>query len=243
MRKKAAYLFLILLLGGLGGLLTNMSLYYLSDIAPFSRLEFIKNLKEGTTIINKTEEIVISKNEGLQEAILKIQPSLVGVVNSVTEEQISGFVLTSDGLIVSSADILTSSGKYLIYQDSWQAEASLVKKDLQNNLALFKIEKDNLSVVSLGGLDQLSLGQMVILNGLEVKETSDSFKSFHFINLGTVRSIKDSSLAVNLSEKSQIANGGPLIDIEGRVIGLNLVNSQGFVKSVPVAKISQLLEE
>lgn len=232
MKKKIFYFITILIVGFLGGVSADFFLPYLGIIN-----------EDGTTIINITEEIIITENQALETAIDKISPTLVVVEvykNKQLVNQGTGFIVTSDGLVVTAADLLPIGfDQILVIRPDWQTEAEVQKKETKNNLVLLKISKDNLPVVSLGSLDDLRLGQMIILIGIEKSAKNESL--YQFINIGHIRSIKEETLAINLNEASSLANGGPLVNIEGKVIGLNLVDSQGLVKAVPVDKIQSLI--
>ena len=154
----------------------------------------------------------------------------------------SGFIATSDGLIASAYNLV--DGKFdqiVVSHADWQSEATVEKKDAKTGLVLLKIERNNLPVVAMADLQQLQIGQRIILIGLEKEIEGNNF--YKFVNIGYIRGIKDSILAVNLEEENLLANGGPLIDIKGQVIGLNLIGNKGLVKTIPTDKIKQAIFE
>ena len=230
-------LIVILIIGGLGGVLANNFLLpYLATISPFSKIGFIERAGNGTTIINPTEKIIITENVAIEDAIDKISPCLVAIQSYQNKKLISqgtGFIVTSDGLILTAADLISSgTNRYLVYRNSHFSEAKIIKRDIENNLVLLKIEEDNLSVVSLADLENFRLGQRVILTGIKLNKTELN----RFVDLGIIKDL-NGILEVNLSEKSVLANGSPLININGEVIGLNLIDQKGYVGVVPIDKI------
>lgn len=244
MKQKILYLIIILCLGGLGGVLANQFLFpYLANLPFFNQLAFIREAGQQTTIVNKTEEIIITENQALEEAIKKVSPSVV-VVQSYSGKKLlqegSGFILTSDGVIVTAADLVPQkASQYLVLSPDFSSLAQVQERDLKNNLALLKIDQTNLPVISMAHLDDLDLGARIILLGARVTEQNFN----HFINIGTIRAIDDSILTINLAEESSLANGGPLVNIKGQVLGLNLIDWQGLVKTVPINKIEEILEQ
>lgn len=243
MKQKILKIIVILIIGGLGGVLADqLFLPYLADIYPFSRLAFIRQTKDGTTIINKTEKIIITENTAIEEAIRQISPSVVAIqslFNTKIIQQGTGFIVFSDGLVITAADLVPEqANQYLVLREESSLIAEVLKKDLKNNLALLKIEETNLPVVSMADLKDLSLGERIILMGVQAPK--DNF--YRFINIGTIRGIKEEVLSLNLGEENSLANGGPLVNVKGQVIGLNLVNHQGLVKTVPVTKIKELMD-
>ncbi|MFH1612063.1 MAG: serine protease, partial [bacterium] len=211
---------------------------YLARYSFFAKMPLIGN----TTIINKTEEIYITENTAIEEAINKIDTCLVVAQvykNNVLLNQGSGIITTNDGLIMTTVDlapvgnyqykIITSSGKIF--------EGKVVGRDNDNNLALIDIEADNLQVVSWGELNNLRLGQKIILIGAQIKQNY----FYKFINTGTIRGFGQKTLAVNLDEFELSANGGPLVNIKGEVIGLNIVGDKGLIKIIPVDILKDFL--
>jgi len=59
--------------------------------------------------------------------------------------------------------------------------------------------------------------------------------------LGIIRSISDSTLKINLDEKNPLANGSPLISVKGEIIGLNLVDRKGLIKTIPAEIIKSFI--
>ena len=231
-------LLVILIIGGLGGVLADQFLLpYLSTVSPFSKIEFIRQSGNGTTIVNPTERIIITENTAIEDTVSKVGPCLV-VVQSFQGKKIisqgSGFVMASDGLIVTAADnVSAKADKYLVFRNSHFSEAEVIKKDIESNLALLKVEESNLPVVSLIDLDGLRLGQRIILIGAELAEEGLN----RFINLGVIRNIYEDVLKINLTEENFLANGGPLVNVKGEVIGLNLVDRGGLIETIPVSQI------
>ena len=241
-RKRITSFVFILIIGGLGGVLADQFLLpYLSTIPFFAQFDFIKQASDGTVIINPTEKITITENIAIEQAIEKVSPCLA-VIHSYQNKKLlsqgTGFFLTSDGLIITSDDLVFSQAtQYLVYRNSHSLAVQLVKRDLVNKLALFKVEENNLPVVSLIDLKDVKLGQRVILIGAELVGSQLN----KFVNLGIIRSISQATLTLNLNEESRLANGSPLINVKGEVIGLNLVDDKGLLKTVPADKIKEFV--
>jgi len=121
LKKFFRFIFLtlfIFIIGGIAGIFAErIFLPYLATIPFFNKYEFVKKAVEQTVIINKTEEINISEDLALVEAIKKIKPALVKIdIFYLTQstkgkiktkkleprlaESTTGSILTSDGLII-----------------------------------------------------------------------------------------------------------------------------------------------
>lgn len=242
-KRKISKFILILIIGGLGGVLADQFfLPYLSTVPFFSKIGFIQRAGDGTTIINPTERIIITENIAIEQAIDKVDHRLVAIHSYQGKEVINrstGVIVTSDGLIVTINDALpVVATRYSVFRDGDILNAQVVKRDAENNLALLKVDENNLSVVSLTNLEDLHLGERVILIGAELVDSHLN----RFVNLGIIRSISQGVLKLNLQEENILANGGPLINIRGEVIGLNLVDSRGLIKIISANKIMEFIE-
>ena len=229
MRKKIINIVLILIIGGFGGISADQFLLpYLST-------------NDRTTIINPTEKIIITENIAIESAVEKISPCLVLVQSYQNKNLINqgtGFLITSDGFLITSGDLVSlKATQYLVFRNSHSSAAKLIKKDLENNLALFQIEDKNLPVVSMVSLENLKLGERVILIGAELIGSELN----KFVNLGIIRSINDHTLTLNIFEENILANGSPLINIKGEVIGLNLVDYKGLLRTISVDKLNAFI--
>lgn len=241
-KKSISKLFIILIIGGIGGILADQFfLPYLTTIPTFSKIEFIHRTSNGTTIINPTEKIIITENVAIEQAIEKINPCLVSVhayKNKKLLSQGTGLIVTSDGLIITAADLVPANAdEYLIFRNSHSLIAEISKVNLENNLALLKIEETNLPVVSFINLDDLQLGERVILAGTELNKN----KLSDFVNLGIIRSIHGEDIKINIIQESGLANGSPLINIKAEAIGLNLVDENGFIEVISVEIIKEFI--
>ncbi len=242
LKKNILNLLFILIIGGLGGILADQFLLpYLAGIPPFSKIGFIHQAGNGTTIIHPTEKIIITENTALEQAIDKISPCLVVIQSEQNKRLLSqgtGFIITSDGLIITAGDLAPAKAdQYLVFRNEQSLSAQVVKRDLENNLALLKIAETNLPVVSLTDLAEVRLGQRVILIGVELVKNSLN----RFVNLGIIRSINQEMLKINLAEENTLTNGSPLINIKSEVIGLNLVDYKGLLKTIPANKIKEFI--
>lgn len=246
-KRKISSLLLILIIGGLGGVLADQFfLPYLATIPPFSKIPFIQQVGNGTTIINPTERVIITENTALEEAVDKISPCLVAVQSYQNQRLISqgtGFIITSDGLVITAADLVPNrANQYLIFRDGQFLTAQVKERDQKNNLALLQIEQTNLPVVSLVDLEDLRLGERIIVIGVELVDSQSAQSHLNrFVNLGIIRSVNQETLKINLSEENALANGSPLINVKGKVIGLNLVDYRGLIKAIPADKIKEFI--
>lgn len=223
----------ILFLGILGSLIFQALIFpwMLSD-PYFEKFEFVKSFKEGKIVVNPKEQIYIQENTALQSSVEKTEKSIVAI-QAKTEKAVflgSGFIITSDGLIITVADLVPTGAKIIVFLGQEQFTPQIIKKDLKNNLVLLKIEKSGISTTSFFDPDKIKLGQRIFLIGKNATTLETS------VNEGIIKSLVDDTIITNIVE-SLYFRGGPLFDIEGRLVGVNMVDSSGKVSSISVKTI------
>lgn len=235
-KKLISNLIVILIIGGLGGIIADRFLFpYLAGLPYLGQTAFIKKLADRTTVIRQTEEIVIKEETALERAIGKVNPSLVGIETQRAGRiltQGTGFIVTGDGLIITASQVVGGAAdKYYVFFNGDRTPAELIRKDLKTNLALLKAKKSNLTVVSMKEQDGLSLGERVALVGWD--------KEQKFANAGIIKKLTEEMIFTNM-EENDLASGSPLINMEGKVIGLNLIDN-GQVEAIGVDTIKSFL--
>jgi S1-C subfamily serine protease len=236
----------MLLLGATGALIFNTSLlpYFLAS-AYFDDFKFVKDYKEGKIVVNKTEQVYIQENTAIENAIERVKSSIVviGVPSAQTGKTIiSGLIVTSDGTIITLANAvptgrqaIPADGNFKVFLQGESINFKVVKTDNKNNLALLKIEKSNLQTVGFASIDKIKLGQKVFLTApTEAKQDN------WFANEGIIREIDTEVIKTNISERP-IANGSPLLNLSGELVGLNFIGSENKISAIPINKIQELL--
>jgi len=215
---------------------------YLLRFSPFDKIGWLKNQENITQIINKTDEVIIKENEALENAIQKVWIT-VGVVmqkdkNGKILNQFSSFVLTDDGLILTSYDAVGSGLElYFFTRENKELLLKIQKKDKKLGLAILRALNYNFSTTPLGDFDKIKLGEAVFLVG--ARNEDGTFQNF--VNSGIIKSIKEDELTLNFSEQ-KFASGSPLFNIKGELIGINLVGSTGEIKVIPINKIKEFIK-
>lgn len=252
--KFISLLALIFLLGGVAGVLgSQLFLPWIAGFKPFGQIGWIARSRNGTTIINRTERVVVEQNTAELDVINQAAKLVVGVRSERTKKAAgkriitlpkpevltegSGFILTSDGLIA-TVNILApeTADHFLVFFNNKTYESRVIKRDASSGAALLKIEENNLPVAALGAAGDLKLGKEVFLLGAD--STGDSLALF--VNKGFIKALLP-DIKVNFSE-SQLANGSPLFNFQGEIIGLSLADQGGTISAVLVDKIRELLK-
>lgn len=226
----------VFILGILGGIFGGQILEsYLVEV-PF----FYLYREPPPIYINKTEKIIIQENTALKNAVEKVEKAVIGVKTITKKGKVlegSGLILTSDGLSITLADLVPKGGDFNFYFEGRKLKYQILKRDLKENLALIKLEENNLATASFGNFDKIKLGGRVFLIGTIFEEATTTEESYpkKFTNEGIIKYFSQTLIQTNISEKR--AAGTALFDIEGNVLGLNYVAQEREVISIPITNL------
>ena len=141
----------------------------------------------------------------------------------------SGFIIDAEGYVVTNAHVVEGAEKILIsLRDRREFEATLIGADKRTDLALLKIDADNLTAVVLGDSDKVVVGQWVLAIG---SPFGFEYTATQGIVSAVSRSLRGDSYVPFIQTDAAVNpgnSGGPLFDTEGKVIG---VNSQIYTRS------------
>jgi serine protease Do len=167
----------------------------------------------------------------------------------------SGFVISPDGYVVTNNHVVEKSeGVTVKLRDGRELPAKIVGLDPKTDVALIKVEADNLPTAPLGDSEALRVGEWVMAIGnplgLEHSVTVGilSAKGRKGIGGEAIVGQYDDFLQTDASINPG-NSGGPLIDMSGRVIGINtaianpLGGGQGIGFAIPIAMAKEILPQ
>lgn len=136
----------------------------------------------------------------------------------------SGFFISSDGYIITNNHVVEESIKVRIKTiDQKEYTARIIGTDPRTDLALLKIDANNVSFIGLGDSNKVEVGEWVLAIGnpldqdLTVTAGIISAKGRQ-LGVADYEDFLQTDAAIN-----QGNSGGPLIDMEGKVIGINSI--------------------
>lgn len=169
----------------------------------------------------------------------------------------TGFIISADGLIITNKHVVdTDPGADVSFRvtlsNGKRQYAMLIGKDPLNDLALLKIFDKNLPYVELGDSDKLPLGSSVIAigNALGMYQNSVTKGIISGLNRDVVAydsAGKAESLTNVLQTDAQINlgnSGGPLVDLNGKVIGVNVAmdaSGQSIGFAIPINDVKPVI--
>lgn len=225
----------IFVIGMIGGIFAEQIFWpYFIERPLFSEYR----LERRPIILNETKEVVIQENTALKDAIEKVGQTVVGVRTRLLGGRTldgSGLILTSDGLMITLAELIPSSPSTIFILDDKQVNFQVLKRDLKENLALIKLEGSHLSTAGFGDLNKLKIGERIFILGL-VFEAGKEIKVKKITNEGIIKSFDDNFLQTNIVESISL-KGAPIFDIQGNVLGISMIDREGKVGAISIKKI------
>ena len=132
----------------------------------------------------------------------------------------SGFVLTSDGFIMTNAHVVDGADEVLVtLTDKREFKAKLIGADKRTDVAVVKIQATGLPAVKVGDVSRLKVGEWVMAIGSPFgldNSVTAGIVSAKQRDTGDYLPFIQTDVAINPGN-----SGGPLINMRGEVIGIN----------------------
>lgn len=242
----------------------------------------------NTSSFSLTEEINHSRKNAITEAIRRVSPAVVGInVTQVREYRTrnpfwddplfreffpsriyrqkvenlgSGFIISPDGYVVTNEHVVHNATEIFVTTTATEKySAQIVGADYYSDIALLKINAQNLSYVAFGNSDSVIIGEWAIALGnpfglfaindqpsVTVGVVSAVNRDFNRTSEGRIyKSMIQTDASINRGN-----SGGPLVDSMGEVIGMNTMiftegggGSLGIGFAIPVNRIEEIIDE
>lgn len=198
--------------------------------------------------------ITIASNLDTSEIADLVSPAIVGINGlSGNESSVgSGVCVTNNGYILTNSHVVNGCKDVVLYlSDKTNCKAKIIYEDTVLDLAILKSEK-NIPYLNLGNSDNLMVGEDVLAVG-----TPLSLTLTHTFTKGIVsalnRTLRVSSIdgdgyMQNLIQHDASLNpgnsGGPLINSNGEVVGINTLKisgGEGIGFAIPAKSFKSLL--
>lgn len=164
----------------------------------------------------------------------------------------SGVILSKDGYIVTNNHVIDNADEITVtLNDNRTLPARLVGKDENTDLALIKVDCDDLEFLTVGDSDALKVGEWVLAVGNPFNLTSTvtagivsaKARSLGVYN-GGIESFIQTDAAIN-----QGNSGGALVNANGELVGINAVLSSptgsyaGYGFAIPVSIMTKVVSD
>jgi serine protease DegQ len=163
----------------------------------------------------------------------------------------SGVIVSEQGLILTNNHVIATADQIEIaLSDGRRLTARVVGTDPDTDLALIKVDAENLPAISFSSSDKLSVGDVVLAIG-------NPFGVGQTVTQGIVSALGRNHLGINIFENfiqtdasiNPGNSGGALIDTDGNLVGVNSAiysrsgGSMGIGFAIPAALARQVMEQ
>ena len=163
----------------------------------------------------------------------------------------SGFILSSDGRLITNAHVVEGSKTVQVtLKDGQVYEGEVLGIDPITDVAVLKIDAVDLPTVTLGNAEQLNPGEWAIAIG-------NPLGFDNTVTVGIISAIDRSSSQVGVPDKrvrfiqtdaaiNPGNSGGPLLNAQGEVIGMNTAiraDAQGLGFAIPIETAQRIAEQ
>lgn len=225
--------------------------------------------------ISGVSKVSFIKDGGVTDIVKKVGPSVVGIrVTNTTargyfgqqmgqsKSEGSGVVFNKDGYImtnyhvVEAADPKNSGSKNATVEvflpDKRQATAKFIGGDSKNDLAVIKIDLDDLTPAELGDSSQLEPGELAVAIGNPL-----GMDFFGSVTVGVISAVDrtmqvQEDTVLKLVQTDAAINpgnsGGALVNSQGQVIGINTVKIsetgvEGIGFAIPMNEVKPIVDQ
>lgn len=168
----------------------------------------------------------------------------------------SGVIISKDGYIVTNNHVVkdaSDKGIKVILTDKREFTAQLIGTDPNTDVAVIKIEGENLTVASVGNSDDVQVGQWVLAVGNPLG-LNNTVTAGIVSALGRNVNVSGDNYAINNFIQTDAAinpgnSGGALVDINGMVVGINAAIQttngfyQGYGFAIPINIVKSVASE
>lgn len=167
----------------------------------------------------------------------------------------TGLIVTDNGYILTNAHVSGEkySTCYVTLETGEVFTGNVVWSDMDVDLAILKISAKNLIYAKLGDSDNIKVGEKVYAIGNPI-----GFEFERTVTSGIISAI-DRTIKIEEEEDSYMSNliqtdatinlgnsGGPLINIDGEVVGINtlkITSAEGISFAVPINLVKTIIEK
>ncbi|MEA3287528.1 MAG: Do family serine endopeptidase [Candidatus Marinimicrobia bacterium] len=165
----------------------------------------------------------------------------------------SGIVISKDGYIITNNHVIEKGENIKVqFSDNRELDAEIIGSDPKTDVALIKVDANDLTPLKLGNSDRIRVGEWVLAVG-----SPFSGNLSQTVTQGIISGIGRSSVGLldyeDFIQTDAAINpgnsGGPLVNLDGKLIGMNSAiasrsgGSQGIGFAIPVNIINRVIED
>ena len=211
--------------------------------------------KSVNAVVHIRTEIVTSNTyyDFFGSFLEQIYGNRIQVPDNVSVGFGSGVVISSDGYIVTNNHVVEGARKIEVtFNDKHKREAEVVGTDPTTDIALIKVDAQDLEYLTFGDSDKVRVGEWVLAVGTPFNLTSTvtagivsaKARNINILGAGTIESFIQTDAAVNPGN-----SGGALVNTSGDLIGINAAiasrtgSYEGYSFAIPSNIAKKVVED
>jgi len=189
-------------------------------------------------------ELLKSISDATTALVQKLSKSVVSVNGRMSHG--TGVVLDKQGYIVTCNHVLQGCNTVRVGQGEKTYEARIVGTDPFNDVALLKAEEGNFEPIELGNSADLNTGQFVIALANPFNRKQPTATTGIITNPdSTIRGFRGTAMDNVIATDAKLNpgfSGGPLVDAEGKLIGINTAYVWQRGIAIPVNNVKAITD-
>lgn len=269
------FLALTLIFGFIGGVFSPVVFSFFDKQLEFFGFDFPERIIDEQSV---TKTNIIAEDKLITDLVEKNAPGVISIVITrdvpkmrsffndpfgdslpLEKQQIgsgSGFFVSSDGLIVTNKHVVSDerADYTVITNDGKEYPAKVLARDLNNDIAIMKVEGNDFPALTLGDSDAVRVGETALAIGNSLGEFANSVSrgiiSGLRRNVSAGSGFGDTERLTNIIQTDAAINlgnsGGPLFNIVGEVVGVNVAMARGAENigfALPINQVKRIVEQ
>jgi putative serine protease PepD len=188
---------------------------------------------------------VVPPGSSVHDLVVAVRPSIVAIHTTISQTDFfgqtvegeaagSGWVWSADGYIVTNNHVVDGADEISVsFDDGTSEPARLIAADARSDLAVLQVDRTDLVPLQIGDSDAIRVGDQVVAigNALDLGAEPTVTGGMVSAKERTITTQGGETLVHLLQTDAAISSGnsgGPLLDMNGRVVGINTaVAAQG----------------
>ena len=224
-----------------------------------------KTAPNSALVDERGETVVTDSEEAITTVASKVSPSVVSIVTTVERRSLfdggqgagTGVIISKDGYIITNQHVVSgaTSVSVVLADGTTYDDVTVVGRDPLNDIAFLKVaDVDDLAAATLGDSSKVRIGQQVVAIGNALGQFQTTVTSGIISARGRpiVAASASGTGSESLSDLLQTDaainsgnSGGPLVDLAGRVIGINTAvatDANGIGFAIPINAARGVIE-
>jgi 2-alkenal reductase len=188
-----------------------------------------ENSNENSNQAAPDEMLDANLSDAMVAAVQQVSPAVVTVINrnGGVSGSGSGVIINEDGYIITNHHVVQDTNALsVLFADGTRQEAELIGSDMLSDIAIIKVDGDVPAVAIVGDSNALQPGEQVMAIGSPLGNFRNT------VTAGVVSALNRSvaqleGLIQTDASINRGNSGGPLINVQGEVIGINTLVVRG----------------